>query len=166
MEKVKLEELFVDLLLWHIILWQPKPSMVKYHVESTNIHGCMVAQLHEQRPDTPESWEWLGNMGYWWMLSGLKGQDTVIVPYFDHIHWTLFVLEDSKTYHFGTSMDVHDNMWANDYVTLLYVDWATAFGKNPNHVDWWRIVAHGFLKYIWDGDYTNWECGYVMVFIF
>jgi hypothetical protein len=49
MEKVKLEESFVDLLLWHIVLRQPKPTMVKYHVASTNIHGCMVAQVHEQR---------------------------------------------------------------------------------------------------------------------
>jgi hypothetical protein len=60
--------------------------MVKYHVASTNIHGCMVTQLHEQWRDTPESWEWLGDMGHWWMLSGLKGQDTIVVPYFDHGH--------------------------------------------------------------------------------
>jgi hypothetical protein len=49
-------------------------------------------------------------MEHRWMLSGLKGQDTVVMPYFDHGHWTLFVLEDSKTYYFGTVMDVHDNM--------------------------------------------------------
>ena len=74
-------------------------------------------------------------MGHWWMLSGLKGQDTVIVLYFDHIHWILFVLEDTKTYHFGAAMDVHDNMWADDYVTFLHFAWLTALRKNPSHID-------------------------------
>jgi hypothetical protein len=74
-------------------------------------------------------------MRHWWMLSGAKGQDTIVVPYFDHGHWTLFVLEDSKMYPFGTAMDVHDNMWADDYETLLHVAWATALGKNPGHAD-------------------------------
>jgi hypothetical protein len=83
------------------------------------------------------------------MLTGLKGQDTVVIPYFDHRHWTLFVLKDSKTYHFGKAMDVHENMWADDYVTLFHVAWATAFGKNPGHADWWRIVVCGISKYIW-----------------
>jgi hypothetical protein len=46
-EKVKLEESFVDLLFRHIVLWQQKPATVKYHVASTNIHGCMLAELHE-----------------------------------------------------------------------------------------------------------------------
>ena len=46
-EKVKLEESFVDLLLQHIVLLQPKPAMLKYHVTITNIHECMVVHLHE-----------------------------------------------------------------------------------------------------------------------
>jgi hypothetical protein len=104
-------------------------------------------------------------MGHRWMLSGLKGRDTVVVLYFDYRHWTFFVLEDSKTYHFGAVMDVHDNMWADDYVTLLHIAWATALAKNLGHADWWRIVARGVLKYIWDGDYTNWKCGYVMAYM-
>jgi hypothetical protein len=105
-------------------------------------------------------------MGHQWMPSVLKDQDTVAVLYFNHGHWTLFVLEDSKTYHFGLAMDVHDNMWADDYVTLLHVAWATTLEKNPGHVDWWRIVACGVSKYIWDGDYVSWECEYVMAYRF
>jgi hypothetical protein len=57
-----------------------------------------------------ESWEWLRNMGHRWLLSGDKDQNTIVVPCFDHGHWTVFVLEDTKKYHFGTGMDVHDNM--------------------------------------------------------
>jgi hypothetical protein len=135
-EKVKLEESFVDLLLQRIVLRQPKLAMLKYHVASTNIHGCMVAQLHEQRRVIQESWKWLGDMGHWSMLSGRKGQDIVVVPYFDHSHWILFVLEDTKTYHFSVAIDVHGNMWADDYVTLLHVAWGTALGKNPGYADW------------------------------
>jgi hypothetical protein len=105
-------------------------------------------------------------MGHRWLLSGLKDQNTVVEPYFDHEHWMLFVLEDTKTYHFGVGMDVHDNMWANDCVTLFHVAYATARGKNPGHADWWRVVAHGVSKYSWGGDYPSWECGYVMAYMF
>jgi hypothetical protein len=41
-EKVKLEESFVDLLFR-----LPEAAAAKYHVASTNIHGCMTAHLHE-----------------------------------------------------------------------------------------------------------------------
>lgn len=58
------------------------------------------------------------------------------MPYFNHGHWMLFVLEDTKMYYFGAEMDVNDNMWADDYVTLLYVAYAIARGKNPSHADW------------------------------
>jgi hypothetical protein len=166
-EKVKLSESFVDLVLCHIALWLPEVAATKYHVASTNIHGCMTAHLHEQQQrDTLESWEWLGDMGHRRLLSGHKDQNTVVVPYYDHGHWTLFVLEDAKTYHFGAGMDVHDNMWADNYVTLLHVAYATALGKNPGHADWWRVVACGVSKYSWGGDYTSWECGYVMAYMF
>jgi hypothetical protein len=30
-------------------------------------------------------------------------------------------------------------LWADNYVTLLYVAYATARGKNPGHVDWWCL---------------------------
>ena len=46
-EKVKLEESFVNLFLRHIVLQQPKLAMLNYYVANTNIHRCMVAQLHE-----------------------------------------------------------------------------------------------------------------------
>jgi hypothetical protein len=63
------------------------------------------------------------------------GQGIIVVPHFDHGHWMLFVLESTKMYHFGDGMDVHDNMWAYDYITLLHVTNATAMGINPKHAD-------------------------------
>jgi hypothetical protein len=45
-KKVKLSESFVDLLLCHIVLRLPEVAAAKYHVASTNIHGCMMAHLH------------------------------------------------------------------------------------------------------------------------
>jgi hypothetical protein len=95
----------------------------------------MTAHLHEQQRDVEESWEWLRDMGHKWLLSGVEDQNTVVVPYFEHGHWTLLVLEDLKMYHFGTKMDVHDNMWTDDYVTLQHVAYETARGKNPGHAD-------------------------------
>ena len=71
-----------------------------------------------------------------------------------------------KRYYFGAGMDVHDNMWADDYVTLLHVAYAIAQGKNPSQVDWWKVVAHGVSKYSWRGQYASWECGYFMVYVF
>jgi hypothetical protein len=47
-EKVKLEESFVDLLLRHIVLRLPEVVAAKYHVASTNIHRCMTVHLHNQ----------------------------------------------------------------------------------------------------------------------
>jgi hypothetical protein len=85
-EKVKLEESFVDLLLRHIVLRLPEGAAAKYYVASTNIHEYMMAHLHEQLRDAEESWEWLGNMGHRWLLSGHKDQNTVVMPYFDHNH--------------------------------------------------------------------------------
>jgi hypothetical protein len=70
-----------------------------------------------------------------WLLSGVEDQNTIVVPYFNYSPWTLFILKDTKTYYFGARMDVHDNMWADDYVTLLHVAYATARGKNPGHAD-------------------------------
>lgn len=63
-------------------------------------------------------------------------------------------------------MDVHDNMWVDDYVTILHVAWITALGKNLSYTNWWRIVARGVSKYIWDGNYASWKCGYVMAYMF
>ena len=94
-------------------------------------------------------------MGHRLLLSGHKDQDTVVVPYFNHGHWTLFVLEDTKMYHFGVGMDVHNNMWVDDYITFLHVAYAMAQEKNPGHVDWWRVVAHGISKYSWGGQYAS-----------
>jgi hypothetical protein len=144
----------------------PEVAAAKYHVASTKIHRCMTTHLHEQQQDGEELWEWLGDMGHRWLLSGDKDQNIVVVPYFDHGHWTLFILEDTMTYHFGAGMYVHDNMWANDYVTFFYVACATARGKNPGHVDWWRVVARGVSKYSSGGEYTSWECGYVMAYMY
>jgi hypothetical protein len=47
-EKVKLEESFVDLLLRHIVFRLPKLAAAKYHVASTNIHKYMTTHLYEQ----------------------------------------------------------------------------------------------------------------------
>ena len=69
------------------------------------------------------------------MLSYLKGQNTIVVPYFDYGHWTLFILKGLKTYHFSAAMDVDNNMWVDDYITLLHVTWATTLEKNYSHVD-------------------------------
>jgi hypothetical protein len=71
-EKVKLEESFVDLLLCHIVLRLPEVAAAKYHVASTNIHECMTAHLHDQQRDAEESWKWLGEMGHRWLLSSDK----------------------------------------------------------------------------------------------
>jgi hypothetical protein len=57
------------------------------------------------------------------------------------------VVKDTKMYHFGAGMDVHDNMWADDYITLIHVAYATTRGKKPGHADWWRVVARGVSKY-------------------
>jgi hypothetical protein len=46
-EKVKLEKSFVVLFLRHIVLRLPEGVVAKYHVASTNIHGCMTAHLHD-----------------------------------------------------------------------------------------------------------------------
>jgi hypothetical protein len=52
-EKKELDESFIDLLLWHIVLRAPKLTVLNYDVVSTNIHGCMTVDLHEQQQDAP-----------------------------------------------------------------------------------------------------------------
>ena len=79
-EKVKLEESFVDLLLRHIVLRLPEVAAAKYHMTSTNFHKYMMAHLRDQQQDMEESWEWLGDMDHRWLLSSKKDQNTIVVP--------------------------------------------------------------------------------------
>ena len=46
-EKVKLEDSFVDLLFRHIVFQLAKLAAAKYHVALANIHGYMTAHLQD-----------------------------------------------------------------------------------------------------------------------
>ena len=47
----------------------------------------------------------------------------------------LFVLKDSKTYYFGAGMDMHDNIWVDDYTSrktcleTMFLQYFTIYGS-------------------------------------
>lgn len=163
----KMEGPFVDLMLRHLVLRAPTEITDQYHVASQDIVGALVSHLHyETLSGCKGKWEWLGDVGYRWLLSGKREQNTVVVPYCDKEHWSLFILEKDRTLHLGQCLELHDHMWADDFATLLHIGWATARQLAPGSEAWWKMVSRVPAK--WQAPHPNetWECGYHMCFLF
>lgn len=167
-EESELEGPFVDLLLRHLVLRSPDPVRRRYHAVSCNAQFCMAVFLYQAQGNAAEAqrWEWLGDFGMRWMSNGFDEQDTTIVPYLDHDHWTLFIVRRHATYHVGTALELHDNRYGDDFATLLHIAFATTLRLVPGQSEWWKVVCRGVTRMEWPGNASAWECGYAMCFMF
>lgn len=153
---------FVDLLLRHLVLRSPDHVARQYVVAESNVNTVLDAHILECNGD----WEWLGSFGIRW-LSGCNGREnTLVIPYCDKDHWTLFVVEQDTTYHLGSLLHIHDTEARDNFVTLVHIAWASSRGIVPGSQDWWKVVSRGCVSLKAPNQKESWECGYAMSFQF
>jgi len=160
-EESELEGQFVHFLLMHLVLRSTEPVRRRYHVVSSKALSSFRSNA-ERRHD----WEWLGDFGMRFMSNGFQEQDTVVVPYLDHDHWTLFIIGRDETYHVGCSLHLHDNSWGDDFATLLHIAFTATLRLKPGTDLWWKLVCRRVKQIGFLGCPSSWESGYAMCYLF
>lgn len=153
---------FVDFLLRHLVLRSPENVSRQYVVAESQVINVLTAHLQECSGD----WEWLGRFGIRWLAGCSGGENTLVIPYCDKDHWTLFVVEEATTYHLGSLLNIHDTEARDNFVTLVHIAWASSRGIVPGSQDWWKLLSRGSVSLKAPNQKESWECGYAMSFQF
>jgi len=108
---------FLDLLLRHLVLRAPAHVASQYHMAGSEMSAVFAQTMRGCGSD----WEWLGDIGLRWFSSSGRTENTLVVPYLDHGHWTLFIVEKDVTYHLGLLLHLHDSLWSDNFVVLVHI---------------------------------------------
>jgi hypothetical protein len=86
-----------------------------------------------------------------------------VVPYFERSHWTLFMLESNRTFHFDSIHGFHNTSWANWFVKCVELGWEYTKGIPLNSSQWVMINLKLIIHVLVHLEKGSWEFGYLVV---
>jgi hypothetical protein len=58
--------------------------------------------------------------------------NTVVVPYLDKDHWSLYILEEEQTIHCDSIIRFHNNTTSKEFAHNVHIAWALFRGLNED----------------------------------
>lgn len=133
---------FLELVLKHIILRAPHHVRIQCRVAGNWIGRNMQMQLNNR------SVTWDGIVQ--WAVKAICGQkgseDTLVVPFHDKDHWSIFVVEVDATYHLDSIPEWHQSQYARDFLFVVHLAWAEVKGYKPGSRPWREMVARKAIR--------------------
>ena len=82
-------------------------------------------------------------MGAWLskvLRSSTDWENTLVVPYHDKDHWSIFVIELSQMYHVDLVFGFHTSRYVKNFVFLVHLGWALARGIIVGSDLWYSLL--------------------------
>jgi hypothetical protein len=90
-------------------------------------------------------------------------EHTLVLPYNEQSHWSLFILEHHYTLHFDYIIR-YDKTWKeNQFVKCATFGWSYAKGISHNFNEWVIIGIGPIVNVPLPSHNGTWECGYLVV---
>lgn len=161
-EMEEMDGSFLEIVLKHIIYRCPRNISQHYHVGSNWLGRQMQNRLNSDKI----TWDALVRWAERALRTKEGDEDTLVVPFNDKSHWSIFVVEQAKTYHLDTLGILHDSQYARDFVVVVHLGWAQARGYEPGSRRWRDLVMQTPVRVACPKQGGVWECGYVACFRF
>lgn len=156
-DKREMEGTFLDFLLRHVV-YRAKESVRNQYCHT---HNWLSATLQNYLADAEKDWDDVVNyLSRSFRTSNLSA-NTLIVPYHDRGHWSVFVLEKSRTYHADPAHQFHKGLEVDNFLFLVHMGWATAKGVKVGSPEWRQWQSRKPIRLPLPNQREAWECGFV-----
>ena len=156
----ELDGSLMDFLLRHIV-YRTHPEVRQYYALTHN----WMSSVMQSKLDDAGTWDEVVYYIYRIVrtVSGLE--DTLVVPYQNKGHWSIFVVEDSQTLQFDT-LNMHRDERAGIFAFVLHMAWAMARGVSPKSDMWKKWQGRKVKRVPIPKQELAWECGYLSCLAF
>lgn len=93
-------------------------------------------------------------------------ENTLIVPYGERGHWSLFVVEKENAYHFDPLPGFHSGPEVANFYFVVVLAWAKVKGYKVGSEEWRLLVEGEPVALNAAKQKTEWECGYAVCYMF
>jgi hypothetical protein len=157
-DKREMDGSFLEFLLKHIVYRTPEQIRCQYHVATNWMARALQLKL-EMRGAT---WSSISTWVSRWIRSNTNLENTLVVPFNDQGHWSLVIVEMSKTFHLDQLLGYHIGKVLKYFVFLLHLGWAVVKGLLPGSREWKDLVYRKIDTVHIPSQKNFWECGYVV----
>lgn len=144
-ERQELDGSFMEMLLKHIVYRSPMVLSAQYYVACNWLGRGMQKRLN----GAGVTWDSLVE----WTVRALSSkrceENTLVVPFNDKSHWSVFVVERGKTF------------VARDFLVVVQLGWAQVQGQEPGSRKWRELAMRRAVRVACPQQEGIWECGYV-----
>lgn len=155
-EKKEMDGSILDFTLHHL-LYRAEPEVRSmYHLS----HNWIANTTQMMMDDKANDWEIVIDAVYRSLQSGSGSatHTTLILPFHDRSHWSIFIVEEDVTYHIDT-LNYHRDDRARNFIYLMHMGWALVKGVNPGTPEWTKWQQRGDRKIRCFQQGEAWECG-------
>jgi hypothetical protein len=100
------------------------------------------------------------------LRSSTSWKSTLVVPYHDKDHWSIFVNELSRTYNLDPLPGLHTGRYVKNFIFLVHLGWALARGVVVGSDPWHSILKRQPFGVPAPTQKENWEYGFVACMMF
>jgi hypothetical protein len=161
-DKSEMEGTFLDVVVRHVVFRANPEIRCQYHFASNWISRQLQLQLN----DNAQTWDRIGAWLTKVLRSSTGSENTLVAPYHDKGHWSLFVVDSSRTYHLDPLPGVHSGRHTKNFIFLLHVGWALAKGLELGSDPWVAILKRSAFVVPAPSQKENWECGFAACMMF
>jgi hypothetical protein len=158
----QMEGTFLDVVLRHCAFRVDHDVRCQYHFT----HNWISRNLHMQLNTEGRTWDAVGALLSKVLRSSTGWENTLVVPYHNKDHWSIFVIELSRTYHLDLLPGLHSGRYVKNFIFLSHMGWALAKGVVIGSDPWHSILKRQPFEVPAPKQQENWECGYAACMMF
>lgn len=148
---------FLEMVLKHVVYRSPSSMRDQYHVAN----NWLGRQMQNRLNGAGVTWDSLVAWSVRALTSGRPEVNTLVVPFNDKCHWSVFVIESGKTYHLDSLDLLHESQYARDFLAAVHLGWAHVKGHEPGSRAWRELAMRRAVRVACPTQRGVWECGYV-----
>jgi hypothetical protein len=158
----QMEGTFLDVVLRHCAFRADHDVRCQYHFTHNWISQNLQMQLNTDGRTWNAVGAWLSKV----LRSSTSWENTLVVPYHDKDHWSIFVIELSRTYYLDPLLGLHSGWYVKNFVFLAHMGWPLAKGVVIGNDPWHSILKRQLFEVPAPKQQENWECGYAACMMF
>jgi hypothetical protein len=158
----QIEGTFLDVVLRHCAFRADHDVRCQYLFT----HNWISRNLQMQLNTDGRTWDAVGAWLSKVLRSSTSWENTLVVPYHDKDHWSIFVIELSRTYYLDPLLGLHSGRYVKNLVFLAHLGWALAKGVVIGSDPWHSILKRQPFEVPTLKQQENWECGYPACMMF